>query len=172
MMKTAEIISIPAKAVSYEPGLRDKKKVKYIAIHNTGNDGDTAENNGKYFAGTNARKAGAHFFIDRKGKVVKSVAMNRTAYAVGGSKYNTGGGKYYKACTNANSVSIELCDIVKKYPSQEQITATKELIAYIRKNCPNARTVIRHYDVNGKPCPAKMVDAATWKKFLKDIGER
>jgi 23S rRNA pseudouridine955/2504/2580 synthase len=34
---------------------------------------------------------------------------------------------------------------------------------------PNAKTIIRHFDVNGKYCPARMVDESKWKKFLKGI---
>lgn len=154
---------------------RDKSVVEYIPIHYTGVKGDTAENNAKYFATSNKRAAGAHFFVDRKGKVIKSIAMNLTAWSVGGL-YTTknGAGKYYKKCTNYNSVSIELCDCVDKYPSKEQIKAVKKLIKYIRKYCPNAKKVIRHWDVNGKQCPARMAGKSNkeWAQFLKDIGEK
>ena len=36
---------------------------------------------------------------------------------------------------------------------------------------PNANTVIRHFDVNGKHCPAPMMNEKVWKKFKKTIGE-
>jgi len=151
---------------------RDKSDVKYIVIHYTGNDGDTAEANAKYFAYTNTRTAGAHFFVDRKGIIYKSVNMNRVAWSVGGF-YNTnnGAGSYYKKCTNANSVSIELCNIAKKNPSKKQIAATKWLIAYIQKNCVNANKVIRHWDVNGKACPATMTGKNNdlWETFKAQV---
>ena len=73
------------------------------------------------------------------------------------------------ACTN--SVSIELCDNLEKDPSKEQIKAVKELIGYIRKKCPNAKKVVRHFDVTGKHCPARMMTDKKWKSFLKKIGE-
>ena len=167
---------IKAKGISYDTKhKRDKADIKYIVIHYTGNRNDTAENNAKYFAFTNTRSAGAHFFVDRTGNVVKSIPMERTAWAVGGAKYTdcgkTGGGKFYGKCTNYNSVSIELCDIVDQYPSAAQIVAVRETIAYIRKYCPHAKTVVRHFDVTGKHCPASMMDDKTWGRFLKDIGE-
>jgi N-acetylmuramoyl-L-alanine amidase CwlA len=73
---------------------------------------------------------------------------------------------------NANSVSIELCDNLNKDPSSAQIKAVKKCIKYIRKYCPNATKVIRHFDVTGKHCPARMMDDKVWKKFLHDIGEK
>lgn len=153
---------------------RNKLNIRYIVIHYTGVNGDTARNEGAFFKRNNIRYAGAHFFVDRNGNIVKSVSMNYTAWSVGGKKYNncskTGGGKKYGVCTNANSVSIELCDIVNHEPSEEQINATKWLIGWIRKNgCKNATNIIRHFDVTGKPCPARYVDDDKWADFKKKI---
>lgn len=165
---------IKAKSVSYG-AKRNRKNVKYIVIHNTGNVGDTALNNANYFAKVNTRAAGAHFFIDQKGNVVKSIAMNLIAWSVGGNQKSGRKGEalFYGKCTNSNSVSIELCDIVNKNPSKEMIEATKKTIKYIRRNCPNATKIIRHWDVNGKDCPHRMsgFENEKWEKFLRDIGE-
>ena len=99
-----------AKSISYSPIKRNRKDVKYIVIHYTGNSNDTAKNNADYYATGNTRLAGAHFFVDKLGNTARSIPMNRTAWAVGGAKYAdckaTGGGKYYSKCTNYNSVSI------------------------------------------------------------------
>lgn len=169
------IQKIPANSNSY--GLkREYDDILYIVIHYTACDGDLATNQGLYFKNTNKRAAGAHFFVDRKGTVVKSVNMNRTAWSVGGSRYSdcekTGGGRLYRIVENSNSISIELCDNLKKDPSKAQIEAVKELIGYIRKKCPNAKKVIRHFDVNGKHCPARMMEDEKWNAFLKKIGEK
>lgn len=155
-----------AKRISFEPKKRRRKDVEYIVIHYTGNDDDTARGNLNYFAKLNNREAGAHFFVDKAGVIGRSIPMNRVAYSVGGffNKLN-GAGSYYKKCTNANSVSIELCDCVKNY-STKQAEATKRLVKYIRKYCPNAKTIIRHWDVNGKSCPGCM----TGKNNKKWIG--
>ena len=165
-----ELIKIPAKKISYDSSKqRDKENVvKYICIHNTGNKGDTAVNNGKFYQKGNTRQAGAHFFIDQEGVIVRSIPMNRAAYAVGGTRYKTGG-SLHNVATNFNSVSIELCDIVDKEPSEKMIKALKELISYIQKYCPNAKNIIRHYDVTGKPCPQRYVDDKEWNKFLAKI---
>lgn len=140
-------------------GTRSTNKIKYIVIHYTGNDGDTAENNGKYFR-NNVVKASAHYFIDSD-SIVQSVPDNYIAWAVGGNKYSncskTGGGKYYGICTNSNSLSIELCDDVKNdyvYPSAETIENAIEFVKLKMKeyNIPQ-ENVIRHFDVVGKSCP-------------------
>lgn len=168
------IQKIPANKNAYGR-TRNYTDVKYIVIHYTAGNGDTAQNCGLFFKNGNKRAAGAHFFIGQDGEVVKSVNINRVAWSVGGNLYNdvkkTGGGKYYKIVTNTNSVSIELCDNLEKDPSKKQIEAVKELIKYIREKCPNAKTVVRHFDVTGKYCPARMMEDKKWKAFLKKIGE-
>ena len=59
---------------------------------------------------------------------------------------------------------------VNKFPSEKQKKKVIKLIKYIRKHCPNAKTIIRHYDVNGKQCPLLYVkDEAKWKAFKREI---
>ena len=140
--------------------VRSTSSIKYIVIHYTANDGDTDENNGKYFA-NNVVKASANYFVDDD-SITQSVPDNYTAWAVGGSRYSNyrqaGGAKFYGKCTNSNSVSIELCDDVKNavvYPSAKTIENALDLARMLmaKYNIPPDR-VIRHFDVNGKPCPA------------------
>lgn len=155
-----------AKKISYG-NKRSLKNIKYIVIHYTGNKGDTASGNANYFATSNIREAGAHFFVDKKGEIYKSINMNREAWAVGGIyTLNNGAGKYYKKCTNANSVSIELCDCCTD-TNEIQKKVTKDLVKYIQKYCHNAKTIIRHWDVNGKDCPAPMIgkNNKKWNKL-------
>lgn len=160
-----KINTLLAKSISYgnERKLTD---VKYIVIHYTGNKGDTAQNNAKYFATTNTRAAGAHFFVDKIGEIWKSIKIERTAWAVG-NDYRSGAkgeATYYGKCVNSNSVSIELCDCLED-TNWEQMKATRQLVKYIQGKCPNAKTIIRHWDVNGKHCPAPMtgINNKKWK---------
>lgn len=149
---------------------RPYSAIKYIVIHYTGNNGDTAKANANYFKNGNTRSAGAHFFVDQKGTIYQSVKLTKTAWSVGGYfSHVAGGEKYYKKCMNSNSVSIELCDIAKKSPSDDMIKATRWLITHIQSCCPNAKTIIRHFDVNNKLCPATMVNAQKWKNFKDAI---
>lgn len=163
-----------AKSISYDSVHKRKMTdVEYIVIHNTGNRGDTAKGNANYFATANSRQAGAHFFIDRKGQIYKTIDLTRTAWSVGGSGYarTNGAGSYYGKCKNTNSISIELCDIVDKYPSEKQIKACKWLIKRLKKKCPNVKSILRHWDVNGKPCPQKFVGKNNkfWAQFKEDV---
>ena len=160
-----------AKSVSFG-SKRSTKNIKYIVIHYTGNKGDTAKNNADYFANGNTRQAGAHYFVDGGTYVYKSVPVDRTAWAVGGfyTKVN-GAAKFYGKCTNANSLSIELCNSAKSVPEatyKQVVELTKFLM---KKYGVPASRVIRHWDVNGKTCPAPWIgtDNKSWKQFKKDI---
>lgn len=150
---------IPCNSANYGSS-RSTGNIKYIVIHYTANNGDSALGNGNYFK-NNDIGASAHYFVDSN-NIVQSVKDNHVAWSVGGSKYNncsiTGGGKYYGKCTNNNSLSIELADDTKDgriYPSaatiNNAVALTKELMA--KYNIP-ASNVIRHFDVTGKSCPA------------------
>lgn len=150
-------------------GKRALSSVKWIVIHYTANDGDTDENNGKYFH-NNVVKASSNYFVDSD-SITECVPDEYAAYAVGGSKYNNAGGKYYGKCTNSNSISIELCDDVKDgkiYPSAKTI---ENAIAFTKLKMKefgiNADHVIRHYDVNGKLCPAYWCGSDTKDKKWK-----
>lgn len=160
-----------AKNVSYGK-TRDLDDIKYIVIHYTGNNGDTAKDNADYFANGNTRQAGAHVFVDGGTYVYKSVPLTRVAWAVGGFfTQKSGAGKYYKKCTNANSLSIEMCNCAKSVPTKV-FNQTVQLTKYYMKkyNIP-ADHVIRHWDVNGKDCPFTWAGAnnAGWEKFKKAI---
>lgn len=159
-----------AKPISYD-GKRSLTSIKYIVIHYTSNEGDTSKGNAIFFATSNTREAGAHLFVDKQGEIWESVPLDRSAYAVGKLYSRTGGaGTYYGKCTNANSVSIELCDCMENV-GWDQMLVVRELVKYIQKKCPNAKTIIRHWDVNGKTCPAPMIgkDNLKWKHLYNKI---
>lgn len=144
---------------------RPTSNIKYIVIHYTSNNGDTAENNGKYFQGAN-RKASAHYFVDSD-SIVHSVPDNRIAWSVGGNKYNNAGGRLYGIAKNANTLNIELCDDTKDntiYPSNATIENALSLVRELMKKYGISESnVIRHYDVNGKSCPSYWVDNSRWE---------
>ena len=162
-----------AKPISYEKEKRKRKKVKYIVIHNTGNYKDTAKNNADYFATGNMGEVGAHLFIDRDGKIAKSIALNRTAYSVEGGLFTSknGAASLFGVCTNYNSVSIELCDIIDKPVSEKQLKALIKTIKYVKRYCKNVKYIVRHWDVNGKDCPHyyKGVNNKEWEKLWKKL---
>lgn len=165
----------------YSSSKRSLKVIKKVVIHYTGNNGDSAKSNGKYFQTAN-RKASAHYFIDNK-DVICSVPDEYAAFAVGGglkdqkSAYAKNGAKYYKKYTNSNTLSIELCDPVKDSKVALTADTRKNAIDFIAKKLKKLglteKDLIRHFDINGKLCPLYFVtDEADWNKFKKEIGTK
>ena len=145
--------------------------IKYIVIHYTANNGDTAKNNLNYFANHQNLSASAHYFVDEN-EVCQSVKDTDTAYHCGAKTYK------HKYCRNSNSLGIELCsrkDSKGKYYFKDETVnraaaLTKELMR--KYNIP-VENVIRHYDVTGKICPAPMVnDEKMWKEFLAKLSDK
>ena len=153
---------------------RSLDEIEIIVLHFTANDGDSDEANGNYFE-NNYVGASAHYFVDDD-SVTQSVPDDHVAFSVGGNKWNdcakTGGGKFYGVATNQNTLSIEICDDVKNgviYPSAKTI---ENAIAFTKAkmkeyNIPKER-VIRHFDVNGKHCPAYWCATAEKDKKWKE----
>lgn len=156
-------------------GSRTADKIRYLVIHYTGNDGDKAANNAKYYA-NNVVKASAHYFVDDT-TVYRSVPDLTVAWSVGGSKWNdcaqTGGGTMYGKITNTNSISVELCDTVKDgaYGATEATlsNAVELCRELMEKYGIPLENVYRHFDVTGKRCPAYMMDASVWAAFKKRL---
>ena len=155
-----------AHTTNFKKGRTDS--IKYIVIHYTANNGDTAKNNLNYFANNQNLSASAHYFVDEN-EVCQSVKDADTAYHCGAKTYK------HNVCRNSNSIGIELCsrkDTNGKFYFKDKTVAnalslTKELMQ--KYNIPVAN-VVRHYDVTGKICPAPMVnDEKLWKEFLSKL---
>ena len=155
---------------------RSVRDIQYLVIHYTGNDGDSANGNANYFK-NHIVEASAHYFVDDAG-IVQSVPDDFTAYSVGGKKYpscaKTGGGRFYGKCTNANSISVELCDTRKngKYDFTEKTLENAAELSrlLLKKYKIPVDNIIRHFDVVGKNCPAPFVsDEKAWKAFQERI---
>lgn len=140
--------------------------IKYIVVHYTANNGDTAAGNCNYFS-QGGRKASAHYFVDEK-EVYRSVRDINEAWHCGADKYN------HKYCRNANSLGVEMCS--DKVNGQYVITEntvknTVELVKELMKkyNVPT-ENVLRHYDVTGKLCPEPWVrNKALWTEFKERL---
>lgn len=157
-----------AKSISYRSGQRSLNSVIGVVIHNTGNIGDTAKNNVHYFSksGSNPRNAGAHLFVSRDGDTQQSIPFEFSAYSVGDKN---GRGSYYGKLTNGNTISIELCDIVNKDVSAQQIESVKSILAYLKTICPNIKYIVRHYDITTKSCPARYLNKSKWDNLKEAI---
>ena len=137
---------IAAHATNYTAGRN--RKIDHIVIHYTGNDGDTAEGNGRYFAAA-CREASAHYFADER-EVVQSVADEDTAWHAG------------NWVMNCRSLGVELCSrrdengryYIPAATVRNAQAIVRELMA--RYGIP-AENVLRHYDVTKKVCPEPFV---------------
>lgn len=153
-------------------GERATNRIKYLVYHYTGNDGDSDDNNGKYFH-NNVVKASAHYFVDDD-SVTQSVEDNYIAYSVGG-KCQSAHHPLYKVCTNSNSISIEMCDTNKngvvEITDATMANAIELGKALMKKYNIPLDNVIRHYDVNGKACPNcnGLLNDNTWNAFKQRL---
>jgi len=153
--------------------------ITWLVFHYTANDGDTDESNAAYFQ-QRIVEASAHYFVDDD-SVTQSVPDDHIAFTVGGSKWpdctSTGGGAYYGRCTNANSISIEMCDTVENGVhdfSAATLRNAQELAAkLIVEYDIDWDHIICHFDVNGKHCPGVTgwigSDRSVWQKFKKGL---
>lgn len=156
-------------------GERTADQIRYLVIHYTGNDGDTAANNAAYYQRT-VVQASAHYFVDDTA-IYRSVPDLCVAWAVGGEKYadveETGGGTMYHIISNSNSVSVELCDTVQDGTYQATEATLKNAFALCRELMAKYHiplgNVYRHFDVTGKHCPAYFMDPEKWAEFKRRL---
>lgn len=152
------------KPIRYNYSRRKGATIKYLVIHDTGNDSKGADTMAhyRYFNGGN-RNASAHYFVDDK-QVVQLVGDSLSAWHVGDGK-----GRY--GITNANSLGIEMC-INSDGNYAKMYYHTVELAKNIMQkfNIPIER-VVRHYDASRKSCPNHMRKSGwqAWAQFKRDI---
>ena len=144
--------------------------IKYIVVHYTANNGDTAEENCNYFSKPN-RKASAHYFVDEN-NIYRSVREMSVAWHCGAAKYKHG------LCRNTNSIGVEMCSRKdyrgEYYIKSETVENTVRLVKMLmEKYDVPVENVLRHYDVTGKVCPEPFVKyPAEWENFKKKLGEK
>lgn len=144
---------------------RNGNSIKYIVIHYVGATG-SAYNNCKYFYDVD-RSASAHYFVGHDGEIWQCVNDTDSAWHCGGGRQTSQGGLYLGKCTNYNSIGIEMCVNYANGSwvyNDATINSTADLVKYLmNKYNINASHVIRHFDVNGKLCPANYTTDSSWK---------
>ena len=156
-------------------GDRTAKDIRYLVIHYTGNDGDSAANNAAYFQ-NHVVKASAHYFVDDT-TVYRSVPDLKVAWAVGGRLYSdvkkTGGGSMYGVITNRNSISVELCDTARDSTHRASESTLINAITLCRNLMEQYQIplshVYRHFDVTGKHCPRYFMECSAWNQFKSKL---
>ena len=167
------IVFQAANNANYKKGRSDS--IKFIVIHYTAGNGDSAKNNADYYS-NNAIKTSAHYFVDEGDTIYQSVSDFDTAWAVGADKY------VHPVCRNANSISIEMCsrningggkgaEDSGWYFKEETEKNAAELCRYLmEKHGVPIGNVLRHHDVTGKICPAPYVNnPENWNKFKERL---
>ena len=135
--------------------------VKYIIIHYTGNNTDSAKNNAIYFNGGN-RNASAHYFVDDV-SIYQVVEDNKGAWHIGNSK---------TAPNNKNSLGIEMCcknGVVTEKTEENTLQLVKYLMKKYNVSIANVRT---HAEVTnyGKTCPNWSANSwQRWKNFKNKL---
>ena len=138
--------------------------VRYIVMHYTANNGDTAKNNCDYYHRVGGLQASAHYFVDEHG-AMQSVREGDTAWHCGARAY------WHPECRNANSIGIEMCSRKRAdgsyYILPETVANAAALAREIMQRYGiDTDHVLRHYDVTGKRCPMPWVDdPAQWTAF-------
>jgi len=150
-----------------------KSAIKYIVVHYTANNGDTAKGNASYFA-NNVVRASAHYFVDEK-EVWSSVPESDTAWHTGGDLQGPNGHTFHKIVTNSNSIGIEMCSrkdtAGEYYFKKETLVNCANLIKSLMKKYQiPLDNIVRHYDVTGKICPRPLIDQKKWNEFKHMIG--
>ena len=139
--------------------------VRYIVMHYTANNGDTARNNCDYYHRVGGLQASAHYFCDEYG-AMQSVLECDTAWHCGARAY------WHPECRNANSIGIEMCSRKRadgSYYIKPETVANAAALAkdIMQRYGIDTDHVLRHYDVTGKRCPMPWVDdPAQWTAFL------
>ena len=158
-----KILNLPCNTANYKNA--DRTHVDYIVIHYTGNKGDTAANNAKYFASNRGLSASAHYFVDEN-EIWQSVENKDIAWHCGGKSYR------HAQCRNANSIGVEICMWDKQGALRQGSIDRAALLVRDLMSLygVSADRVLRHYDVTGKQCPAPMVDnPELWARFLDQL---
>ena len=138
--------------------------VRYIVMHYTAGNGDTARNNCDYYHRVSGLQASAHYFCDEHG-AMQSVRECDTAWHCGARAY------WHPECRNGNSIGIEMCSRKRAdgsyYILPETVANAAALAREIMQRYGiDTEHVVRHYDVTGKRCPMPWVDdPAQWTAF-------
>ena len=150
---------------NYKNASRGKSDIKYIVIHYTGNNGDTAKANANYFSNTTTGTS-AHYFVDEN-DIYQSVKDEDIAWHCG-----TNGTYYHAYCRNSNSIGIEICMLDKNGNLRtNSINRAIELTKYLMgKYGINIGHVVRHYDVTHKSCPQPFVaNSNLWTSYKNSL---
>lgn len=151
---TYETKFLQCNASNYTKG-RGGNSVQWLVIHYTAGAKTAegaAEANCIYFGREANLGASAHYFVCDGYTIWQSVSEDDTAWHAG------------NWAINQRSIGIEVCTAGAF--TEAEIERLTWLVQHLMaKYGIAADHVIRHYDANGKQCPAYYVDSARWKEL-------
>jgi len=161
---------LPCHADNFKVG--SNRKILYLVMHYTGNNGDTALGNCNYFARPKLLTS-AHYFVDET-SIWQSVKDKDIAYHCG----RTDGKYVHPECRNANSIGIEMCSRKNAdgsyYIKPEVVARAADLVKHLMAQYGiDTAHIVQHYDVTGKECPRPWVrDESLWDGFKEGLEEQ
>lgn len=171
---------------------KKNRQIQWIVLHYTAgtrSTGGAARNTAAFFSRPST-KASADYIVDDDEIVQYNPdPANFYCWAVGGNKYlslsTSLGAKYYGQCTNANSISIEMCSRKTNtstlnasdddwYLTDATINNAVQLTRYLMQLYNiDINHVIMHHMVNGKWCPQPWTKREAtlegWYNFLNKV---
>ncbi len=148
-------MSIIKKDYKWNGKLTNRSKTNYIVLHHSAMAKNTVEEIHKSHISKGWTGIGYHFYIRKDG----SIYEGRPITAVGAHT------------VNYNNQSIGICfegNFEKESMCEAQTKAGCELMAYVRKQYPNAK-VVKHKDLQATACPGKHFPFVTIKKGVKEM---
>lgn len=145
-------------------------KIEYLIVHWTANTHPGAGASANAYYLRNKKAAGTHYCIDDE-DIYKCTEDENVAYAVGGPLWRGFKPKFWLSgkILNNNSISFEMC-LGGGRSDSTIIEWTADLMAkkLVEYGLDPSR-VVRHHDVNGKPCPRfEYARTEQWDQVLED----
>lgn len=155
---------------NYRRAARGKEDIRYLVIHFTANDGDTAKNNADYFARAEISTS-AHYFVDESEvwQSVRDADIACTAARAASISTRTAATRTASALSCAAAKTARNSTLCPR-PCAGAQALTCELMAKYGIPLEN---VVRHYDVTHKNCPAPFVESASaWTAFKQGLQKK
>lgn len=163
--QAAEINGIPVVQSLVDSGTLGRpgteRKIKYIVIHETGNEGANAgaASHASYLAAETEKTAKSwHYTVDDH-EIYHHIPDNEVAFHAGDQLKKDGG--------NLNGIGIELCVNPENDYNQTMINSAALTAHLMRDYKLSLDDVKKHQDFSGKNCPEKMITDSRWEEFLE-----
>lgn len=141
----------------------EKRKIKYIVIHETGNTGRNAnaKSHSNYLRQeADLQQKSWHYTVDDH-EIYYHIPDNEIAFHAGDGLKEDGG--------NLNGIGIEMC-VNPENDYEKTLQNTAKLTAMLLKAYDlDISCVKKHQDFSGKNCPTNLINSGRWDEFLEMV---